>query len=72
MWVDPEVAFLVERDWGGADAAGVFTVETSNLDFLVDQVLALGRRAELRSPVEGRQRMAAALRGVLEAHGGAA
>ncbi|MAQ16083.1 MAG: DNA-binding transcriptional regulator [Sandaracinus sp.] len=71
VWVDPEVAFLVERDWGSADAEGVFTVETSNLDFLVDQVLLLGTRAELRAPAEGRARMVTALEGVLAVHGGA-
>lgn len=72
VWVDPEVAFLVERDWGAADEAGVFTVETSNLDFLVDQVLTLGRRAELRSPPEARARVVEALRAVLAAHEGSA
>jgi len=70
VWVDPEVAFLVARDWGSANAEGVFTVETTNLDFLVDQVLSLGRRAELRAPAEGRARIADALRAVLAAHVG--
>lgn len=68
VWVDPEVAFLVEREWGSADDEGVFTLETSNLDFLVDQVLALGPRAELREPAQGRERMVRALRAVLAAH----
>ena len=67
--VDPDVAFLLERQWGPPDADGVFTVETTHLDFLVDQVLGLGRRAELLAPPEGRARVAAALRAVLEAHG---
>jgi len=70
VWVDPEVAFLVERDWGEADGDGVFRVETSNLDFLVDQVLSLGRRAELRSPPEARARVVDTLRAVLAAHEG--
>ncbi len=65
--VDEDVAFLMERAWG-TPTAGVFTLETENLDYLLDQVLMLGTRAELLSPPEGRARLAEALRAVLEAH----
>ncbi|MEM9071147.1 MAG: WYL domain-containing protein [Myxococcota bacterium] len=68
IWVDPEVAFLMERSWGAPDAEGVFTVQTTYLDYLVDQVLHLGTRAELLEPPEARLRIASALRKVLEAH----
>lgn len=66
--VDPEVAFLMEREWGAPDAEGVFTVETTYLDYVVDQVLSLGARAELLGPPEARARVADALRRVLRAH----
>ena len=60
--VAAEVAFLAARWWGSApDADDVFTVETTNLDALVAQVLELGTRAELLSPPEGRAAMRRAL-----------
>ncbi len=66
--VDPEVAFLMERWWGKPDGEGVFTVETSHLGFLVDQVLGLGPRAELLEPREGREQIRLALEAVLSGH----
>lgn len=66
--VEPEVAFLMERAWGPPDAEGTFSVETTYLDYVVDQVLSLGGRAEIVGPPEARARVAAALRRVLEAH----
>ena len=68
VWVDPEVAFLVEAQWGRADAKGVFTVKTENLEHLIESVLALGMRAELLSPSPARARIAQILRSVLAAH----
>ncbi len=67
--VDPDVAFLVERSWGSPDADGVFHVETTYLDYLVDQVIRLGLRAEILSPPEAREAIGAALRKVAKAHG---
>jgi len=66
--VDPEVAFLVERWWGSPGEDGVFEVETTYLDYLLDQVLSLGSRAEILSPPRAREEMARTLRDILEAH----
>ncbi|MBX3250434.1 MAG: WYL domain-containing protein [Myxococcales bacterium] len=70
--VDPEVAFLVERDWGAPDDDGVVRFETTFLDFVLDQVLALGPRAELLSPEEGRRALRDVFASIVRAHGGAA
>ncbi len=66
--VDPEVSFLMEPAWGAPDSDGVFTVRTTHLAYLVEQVLGLGHRAELLAPPEGREAMAVALEAVLDAH----
>ncbi len=66
--VDAEVAFLMEREWGVPSDDGVFTVETTYLDYVIDQVLSLGTRAELLGPPEARARVADALRRVLDVH----
>lgn len=68
--VDPDVVFLMERAWGAA-TDGVFEIETENLDYLIDQVLSLGKRAELLSPPHARERVVQALRAVLRAQLGA-
>jgi proteasome accessory factor B len=70
--VDREVAFLVEREWGPADADNVHTFETTYLDHVVDQVLALGARAELLAPADARAVVRHALTAIVEAHRGAA
>lgn len=68
--VDEEVAFLVERAWGGTPhEGGVFTIETTYLDYLVDQVIRLGPRAEILGPREARLAIATALQKVAAAHG---
>ena len=65
--VDDEIAFLM-KDWGDANE-GVFEFDTSNLQHIIDQVLSLGRRAELLSPPSARQNVIDALRAVLRTHG---
>ncbi|MFK8003458.1 MAG: helix-turn-helix transcriptional regulator [Polyangiales bacterium] len=64
--VDDEIAFLM-KDWGEA-TDGVFEFETSNLQHIIDQVLSLGRRAELLSPPSARERVIDALRAILRTH----
>ncbi|MCA9537150.1 MAG: WYL domain-containing protein [Myxococcales bacterium] len=66
--VDPEVAFLMRASWGEPDEEGVFTLTTSNLPHLLQQVLDLGARAELLAPDEAREAVARVLRAVLAAH----
>ncbi len=70
LWVDPEVAFLVEKTFGPApaDGDGVFRFESTNLDYVVEQALRLGHRAELRAPAHGRAAVREALEAILEAH----
>jgi proteasome accessory factor B len=66
--VDPEVAFLVEREWGPADANGIHAFETTYLDYVVDQVLALGARAELLAPADARAVVRHALEQIVKNH----
>ncbi|MDH5492146.1 MAG: hypothetical protein OEY14_09345, partial [Myxococcales bacterium] len=65
----PEIAFMLRRRWGPEDAEGLFRVRSSNLAFLVEEVLRLGPRVELLAPPAAREAVAAALRAALEAHG---
>jgi proteasome accessory factor B len=68
--IDPEIAFLCERMWGVApDPEGVFRITTTHLDVIVEQVLGLGRRAELLAPESARRAVVEALERVLAAHG---
>ncbi len=64
--VDEEVAFLM-KEWG-THTQGVFTFDTTNPEYVIDQVLSLGLRAELLSPPVLRERMAEILRRIAEAH----
>lgn len=66
--IEPEVAFLVEKRWGPADEDGVITLETTNADRLVEEVLSLGARVELLEPPELRASVAEELRTILRAH----
>lgn len=66
--LDPELHFLVKKRWGEPDEAGVFTIETGNIDRLITEVLSFGKRAELLEPREAREEIARALRAILEAH----
>ncbi len=70
--VDEEVTHLARRLWGPPvdGEATRFTFETTNADAVVDQVLELGRRAEILAPDAVRARMAEALTAILDAHGG--
>ena len=65
--VDPEITFLADPHWGSSKD-GTFRFETTHLEFVVEQVLSFGRRAELLSPPRGRQLIRAALESVLSAH----
>jgi proteasome accessory factor B len=69
VWVDPAVAFMMERTWGAPDERSVFTVRTTHLEAVVEQALHLGPRAEILEPATARASVAAALRALLEAHG---
>lgn len=66
--VDSEVAFLVEREWGPPDSDGIHTFETTYLDHVVDQVLALGARAELLAPADARAVVRRALEQIVKTH----
>lgn len=68
--VDPEVAFLVERDWGAPDDDGVIRFDTTFLDFVLDQVLELGPRAALLEPEEGRRALREVFATITRAHEG--
>lgn len=71
VMVDTEVRFLAERSWGVApDKDGQFHLRTTNIEALVDQVLRLGRRAELLKPASARVMIAEALDAIVEGHGG--
>ncbi|MEM6956377.1 MAG: WYL domain-containing protein [Myxococcota bacterium] len=65
--VDEEVAFLKKRDWGTPEG-GVFRFSTTNLAYVIDEVLALGRRAELLSPALARDQLAAIYAEIAAAH----
>lgn len=82
--VEADVAFMMERRWGapversGSGAAGApdsgsvalrrFEFESSNLDYVVDQVLALGKRATLLEPPRGRAMLRDAYAAILAVH----
>ena len=69
--VEPELAFLVERRFGAAGEDGTISFETTNADRVVEEVLALGARAEILAPATLRDQMASELRAIIAAHEGA-
>lgn len=70
--VDDDIAFLAERFWGARDADGVVEIETTHMSHLVEEVLRLGKRAELLTPPEARSMVRDALLRVLSLHEGEA
>ncbi len=67
--VDAEVRFLAERSWGVTPTQdGVFHLQTTNIEALVDQVLGLGHRAELLQPASARTMITEALDTIVSAH----
>lgn len=68
--VDDDIAFMAERLWGERDDEGVIEIETTHMSYLVEEVLRLGKRAELLTPPEARAMVRDALARVLELHEG--
>lgn len=71
--VDRDVAFMMERRWGAPTGDATrervrFEFETSNVDYVVDHVLELGRHAVLLEPPRGRALLRESYAAIVAAH----